>query len=174
MRPRPPASRPACSCSIPPAPAATASPTCGTPPPRPTAYLLSSPTYLAGGLDQVIPIATIGGGTRTQTWHYPSQGECLTCHTSYSGFVLGPKTRQLNGAFTYPVTGVSDNQLRTWNYLEMFTTTLAEAAIPGYTHMQPPSASGDTLVDRVKSYLGRQLRQLPPSRRRQRDLGCAL
>jgi uncharacterized repeat protein (TIGR03806 family) len=117
------------------------------------ANLLDSSIYLTGGLDQVIPIKTIGGGARTQTWHYPSQNECLTCHTSFSGFVLGPKTRQLNGTFAYPASGVTDNQLRTWNYLEMFTTNIGEGSIGGLTHMQPPSANADTLVDRVKSYL---------------------
>ncbi len=117
------------------------------------ATLMDSTSYLAGGQDQQITIATAGGGTRTQTWHYPSQGECLVCHTTYSGFVLGPKTRQLNGSFAYPASGVTDNQLRTWNYLGMFTANIGEGNIAGFTHMQPLSAGGDTLVDRAKSYL---------------------
>jgi uncharacterized repeat protein (TIGR03806 family) len=119
------------------------------------ADLLATSPYLTSGLDQSITIATAGGGTRTQTWHYPSQNECLTCHTSYSGFVLGPKTRQLNGLYTYPSTGISDNQLRTWNYLEMFTTTLMESAITSYAAMQLANAPTNTLTlqDQVKSYL---------------------
>ena len=117
------------------------------------ATLMNSSAYLAGGQDQHITIATAGGGTRTQVWHYPSQNECLVCHTTYSGFVLGPKTRQLNGSFTYPATGVSDNQLRTWNYLGMFTTNIGEGNINGFRHMQPLSATSDSLADRVQSYL---------------------
>ncbi len=106
----------------------------------------------SAGLDENISITT-ATGTRTQTWHYPSQGECLTCHTSNSGFVLGPKTRQINGPFTYSSTGISDNQLRTWNYLRMFTTTLAEGSIAGLSHMSAITDSSATLEDRVKSYV---------------------
>jgi uncharacterized repeat protein (TIGR03806 family) len=117
------------------------------------ATLLNGASYLANGLDQTVSIATAGGGTRTQTWHYPSQNECLVCHTTFSGFVLGPKTRQLNGNFTYPATGVTDNQLRTWNYLGLFTTNIGEGNISGFTHMQPLTTTGDTAVDLVKSYI---------------------
>ena len=106
----------------------------------------------AGGLDEAITITT-ASGTRSQTWHYPSQNECLTCHTTNAGFVLGVKTRQLNGNFTYPSTGVSDNQLRTWNYLQMFTSNIGEGNIPGFTRMKAVTDSSATLEDRVKSYL---------------------
>ncbi len=106
----------------------------------------------SAGLDEAITIKT-ATGTRSQTWHYPSQGECLICHTSNAGFVLGPKTRQLNGAFTYPSTGVTDNQLRTWNYLRMFTTILAEGSIAGLSHMAAITDASATLEDRVKSYI---------------------
>jgi uncharacterized repeat protein (TIGR03806 family) len=106
----------------------------------------------AGGLDEAISITT-ASGTRTQTWHYPSQNECLTCHTTNAGFVLGPKTRQLNGTFTYPGTGVADNQLRTWNYLQMFSGNIGEGNIPGFTRLKAVTDSSATLEDRVKSYL---------------------
>jgi uncharacterized repeat protein (TIGR03806 family) len=106
----------------------------------------------SAGLDEAITITT-ATGTRSQTWHYPSQGECLTCHTSNAGFVLGPKTRQLNGTFTYPSTGIADNQLRTWNYLRMFTTILAEGSIAALSHMSAITDATATLEDRVKSYI---------------------
>src|SRR5206468_6912484 len=50
-------------------------------------------------------------------WYYPSQQECLSCHTTSAGSVLGVNTRQLNRNFTYSATGRTDNQLRTWNHL---------------------------------------------------------
>jgi uncharacterized repeat protein (TIGR03806 family) len=106
----------------------------------------------AGGLDETITIATTGG-SRAQIWHYPSQSECLTCHTTNAGFVLGVKTRQLNGPFTYPSTGVTDNQLRTWNHLQMFTADIGEGNIAGFSRMKAIGDGSATLEDRVKSYL---------------------
>jgi uncharacterized repeat protein (TIGR03806 family) len=107
----------------------------------------------AAGLDENVTIANAGGGTRVQTWHYPSQTECLQCHTVNSGFVLGAKTRQLNGTITYPASGVADNQLRTWNHLGMFTTDIGEGAIAGMSRMVAVNDSAATLENRVKSYL---------------------
>jgi hypothetical protein len=45
--------------------------------------------------------ATLGrdGGDRSvgsQTWHYPSEGECRQCHTLAAGRSLGPTTQQLD------------------------------------------------------------------------------
>jgi uncharacterized repeat protein (TIGR03806 family) len=104
------------------------------------------------GLDEPITITT-ATGTRTQTWHYPSRNECLQCHLTNAGFVLGPKTAQLNGSFIYPSTSVSDNQLRTWNYLRMFTSDIGEGTIPGLTRTVAISDSSAALETRVKSYL---------------------
>ena len=54
---------------------------------------------------QTAATRVVGGKTRQvggQTWIYPSEGECLQCHTSAAGFSLGLEIAQLNGAFTYP------------------------------------------------------------------------
>ncbi len=88
----------------------------------------------------------------TQTWTYPSRADCMTCHNDAARIVLGPKTRQLNGAFAYPG-GASDNQLRTWNYLGMFSTTLTETAIPGYSKLVAVNDINATLENAVRSYL---------------------
>ncbi|HEX3134167.1 MAG TPA: PQQ-dependent sugar dehydrogenase [Planctomycetota bacterium] len=102
---------------------------------------------VAGGADEVL--SDVSGG---QTWRYPSRDQCLVCHTATAGFVLGPKTRQLNGAFTYP-TGRSDNQLRTWNYLQMFGTRIDESAISGLRRTVPLTDTAASVETRVRSYL---------------------
>jgi uncharacterized repeat protein (TIGR03806 family) len=92
-------------------------------------------------------------GPRKQTWYYPSRADCLACHTPAAKFVLGVKTRQLNGSFTYPTTGVRDNQLRTWNHLGLFRSPLDESQIAGLARLSPPGEEQAPLEKRARSYL---------------------
>lgn len=103
------------------------------------------------GQDENITITT-STGTRTQSWHYPSQTQCLQCHTANAGVVLGPKTRQLNGTYAYPG-GASDNQLRTWNYLRMFSSDLSESVIPSLMRMVALGDATASVETKVRSYL---------------------
>jgi uncharacterized repeat protein (TIGR03806 family) len=103
-----------------------------------------------GDEDIVIKTAT---GTRLQRWHYPSSIECLQCHTAAAGYVLGVKTRQLNGPFNYPESRVADNQLRAWNHAGMFDPPLDEAAISGYSALASVTNAAASLQDRARSYL---------------------
>ncbi|HSN85087.1 MAG TPA: PQQ-dependent sugar dehydrogenase [Polyangiales bacterium] len=93
------------------------------------------------------------GGTRTQTWYFPSRLDCLTCHQQVAGGALGLRTHQLNGDFTYPSTGRTDNQIRTWNDLGMFTPPVDGATIP--TLGKSPALEDVTasLQDRARSWL---------------------
>ena len=98
-------------------------------------------------------IQLVGGGSREQTWLYPSRNECLQCHTNGAGGFLGLRTHQQNRDLQYPSTGRTDNQLRTWNALGMFTPSLVEAEIPGFlagARLDDPSAS---LEHRARSWL---------------------
>ncbi len=106
----------------------------------------------ANGKDEVLKITDAAGGTHDQKWSYPARGLCYMCHTPTAGFVLGPKTRQLNGNFAYPG-GRTDNQLRTWNYLQMFTPNLDESALPSYAHTVKIDDTSASLETRVRSYL---------------------
>ncbi len=104
------------------------------------------------GADEVIATVDEGGTAGSQTWSYPSWNGCMQCHTANAGFVLGPKTRQLNVDHAYP-SGVVDNQLRTWNAIRMFTTDIGEHGIAELRRLwtiDDPAASAE---DRVRSYL---------------------
>lgn len=53
-----------------------------------------------------------GGTNHLQTWHFPSQGECTTCHNPSAGFSLGFNTPQLNR--TVMSDGFLTNQIAAW------------------------------------------------------------
>ena len=91
------------------------------------------------------------GNAFEQTWSFPSRQQCMTCHNPVAGYSLGMKTRQLNGDLTYPSSGVTANQLDTWNALNIFSSDI------GDPEQHPQLASMDaehTSVEmRVRSYI---------------------
>ncbi len=103
---------------------------------------------LADGLTEDV---TAGG--RKRTWTYPGRNDCLACHTANAGFVLGVKTRQLNGDFRYPETGTAANQLRTWIDLGMFRNPPEKDDVVRLDRLRAVSDRGASLEQRVRSYL---------------------
>jgi len=112
----------------------------------------SDADLLAGSQTEDIPVRADRGEVHPQTWYYPSRQDCLTCHTANAGGVLGVKTRQMNRVFTYP-SGVSDNQLRTWNHLGLFAPAIKDQDLPSFAKLAAADDTSRTLEDRARSYL---------------------
>ncbi len=67
-----------------------------------------------------------------QTWVYPSEQQCLQCHTETAGRSLGLETAQENGNFRYPQTGRNSNQIITLNAIGAISPAIAGTpASPG-------------------------------------------
>jgi uncharacterized repeat protein (TIGR03806 family) len=113
---------------------------------------LSDADLLSGAQTEVIAVKGPDGAQRQQIWYYPSRQDCLTCHTANAGGVLGVKTRQLNRAFAYE-SGVTDNELRTWNHLGLFARPISEETIPRLPALAGANDSSRSLEDRARSYL---------------------
>ena len=89
----------------------------------------------------------------SQIWEFPSRAQCLDCHNSNAGHVLGVKTAQLNKSYLYKETGVEDNQLRTWNHVGLFNEDLGEFNTDTLPKLASVTNSSASLQDRVRSYL---------------------
>jgi uncharacterized repeat protein (TIGR03806 family) len=87
-----------------------------------------------------------------QLWTFPSEGQCMECHTSTANFALGPETSQLNKGFTYPSTSRTSNQLETIDHVMMFTSPLPGAA-SSLPVMPDPADSGASVSERARAYL---------------------
>lgn len=90
-----------------------------------------------------------GGGTADiggQTWIFPSEGQCMQCHTQGAGYSLGLETAQQNGEHFYPQTGRTANQVTTLNAVNI----LSAPNLPAYAD---PTDTNRSLTDRARSYL---------------------
>ncbi|MEO5914473.1 MAG: PQQ-dependent sugar dehydrogenase [Luteolibacter sp.] len=113
----------------------------------------SDADLMPAGLDEQIDIAAIGGGTRQETWTYPSHSDCRFCHNGNAGYVLGVKPWQLNGDMTYPLTGRAANQLETLGALGWFDNSYREDLIPWMLKSHNVAETTASLTDRVRSYI---------------------
>jgi uncharacterized repeat protein (TIGR03806 family) len=102
--------------------------------------------------DENLEVATrVKGGKTTviadQQWTFPSETQCLLCHTESAGFVLGPETAQMNGLYHLPPV----NQLEELDRIGMFTTPLPDPEVlPALVN--PLDESAD-INDRARAYL---------------------
>ncbi len=86
-------------------------------------------------------------GKRQQSWHFASRTECLICHTTRAGSILGFNMPQLNREHFYGKT--AGHQLHTFEHLGMFEEKLPE---PLPRTAQPFDAK-ENLHDRARAYL---------------------
>ncbi|MDY6945161.1 MAG: PQQ-dependent sugar dehydrogenase [Pseudomonadota bacterium] len=99
-------------------------------------------TLLAGGA-----VRDLGGG---RNWIFPSEGQCVECHTQAAGRALGLETAQLNRSFTYPQTARMANELTTLDHIGLLTPAITDAA--AQPAMPDPSGSGP-VGERARAYL---------------------
>jgi hypothetical protein len=106
----------------------------------------------AAGTDRVYEIKDVQapGGSRKQSWRYPSRVECMVCHSRAANWVLGLTTLQMNKDHDYGK--VVDNQLRTLEHIGLFKAALPQRAREsrGLVNPYDPSAELDA---RARSYL---------------------
>jgi uncharacterized repeat protein (TIGR03806 family) len=95
-----------------------------------------------------------GGAARSidgHTWIFPSEAQCIQCHTAAAGHSLGLETAQLNKTFTYTQTNRVANQLATLSTIGALapkvTNPAAEAALPD------PQDTTAPLGNRARAYL---------------------
>ena len=101
------------------------------------------------GLDKSYQVKEANGGTRKQSWHFPSRNECMFCHSRAAGFVLGLTTAQMNRTQKYGA--IEDNQIRTLSHIGMFKAPIQNPAnLAAYP--DPFDAKADINL-RAKTYL---------------------
>jgi uncharacterized repeat protein (TIGR03806 family) len=104
-------------------------------------------------LDEPVDIAIAGGGTRTQTWHFPSNSECLACHNDANKGALGLRSRYLNKDYTYDETGITANQLVTLSHLGILDETITDSDTPAILTGTSIYDANATLDEKARSYL---------------------
>jgi uncharacterized repeat protein (TIGR03806 family) len=100
-------------------------------------------TLLTGGA-----IRDLGDGTQ---WIFPSESQCLDCHTSAAGRTLGLETAQMNRDLLYPQTSRTANQLATLSHISVLTPAITDPA--QHPSLPDPADTSAPLADRARAYL---------------------
>jgi len=99
-----------------------------------------------------VTVAKFHVDSRRQPWYYPSRQDCVRCHNPQAGGVLGPSTRQFNKEMLYPG-GVTDNQIRAWNHVDLFEDGPVEADISALEKLVHHTDVTASLQDKARSYI---------------------
>lgn len=97
----------------------------------------------------------VRGGKRVtignQPWIYPSEAQCMQCHTEAAGRSLGLETRQLAFNITYPQTDRDANQLLTLNSIHTLAPPIVDPT--SESPYANPTGTAGTLGERARAYL---------------------
>ena len=87
-----------------------------------------------------------------QTWVFPSEAQCLSCHTAAAGRSLSLEIAQLNGNLLYPQTGRTVNQIATLDAIRLFNPVIGTppSALPALPN---PAGTAGSLNDRARAWL---------------------
>ena len=80
---------------------------------------------VTGRQTTTLTVTQSDGSVATQQYNFPSQGDCLRCHTEAEGWTLGLNTGHLNSEYDYGQT--INNQIETWNHIGMFDVDVGSA-----------------------------------------------
>jgi len=112
----------------------------------------SDADLLSASRTESVPIKSTDGQVHNQTWYFPSRPDCLECHNKNTSGVLGVKARQMNRSLSFP-SGVTDNEIRAWNHLKMFTPEVNDADLAALPTLAAADDTTRSLQDRARSYL---------------------
>jgi uncharacterized repeat protein (TIGR03806 family) len=100
-------------------------------------------TLVEGGADR-----DIGNG---QIWRFPSETQCLDCHTEAARRALGLETAQLNRTLTYTATGRTANELATLSHIGLLSPPITDSTAQPV--MPDPGDTTASLTNRARAYL---------------------
>jgi uncharacterized repeat protein (TIGR03806 family) len=98
-----------------------------------------------------LPITDANGQSVTRPYVFPGPTDCMVCHTSAAGHVLGVRSEQLNRPATgADLEGTADNQIERWWEAGIFTHPVAlEPSAAALAAIDDESRS---VEDRLRSY----------------------
>lgn len=109
-------------------------------------------TLVTAGESTVFTVMTDDGPTDVP-WDFFKSSDCRICHTPASGGALGLQTVQMNADYLYPASGVTDNQLRTLEHIDLFAAPGLPGAPATLPSMPDWRDTAEPLTDRAKAYL---------------------
>ena len=89
-------------------------------------------------VDYSILDENVAGGSRVQTWHYPSRAECMLCHSRAANYTLGLQTSQLNRPYDFEEN--HENQLLVFERMGLLKVNPQQFAHSPKPNPQAPNA----------------------------------